>query len=122
MWFGRNASLEYKINELDKHSSIFERRISTLEECCENNKQTIAIHTESRINFENSINNLAKQLEEFIKEFKSHDKEEMKKYDEIRKELMFFRRIVWIAIGVGVAFNAIYWSLNLFERIKGVAG
>ena len=102
--------------------AIIENRVKTLEERCSSVFADIDEHKNSKNDIEKTIQKLSMQLDTFIEEFKKHDIKEMAKYDSIKKELYFFRRIVWIAIGAGVAANAIYFALDLFDKAQSVGG
>lgn len=54
--------------------------------------------------------------------FSSHDEKEMKKYDEIQKEIAKFQRIVWIGIGVGVTFNFIGFVIAITATLSKLGG
>ena len=76
----------------------FGHRISRLEQCCEKFGNILDEHAKKKVLLEENLNR-------FEEMFKEHDKKEMKKYEDIYNELRKFNRIIWIAIGVGIAAN-----------------
>ena len=80
-------------------------------------KRLAALETQVALAKQADITILEK-IENLDDKFNDHDIKEMKKYEDIQKEIGKFQKIVWIGIGVGVTFNMIAFALALAVTIS----